>query len=112
MHDTTRSFLDACNKATCICPHKLAGPYRAFLTAIRESVTEGMALRMEFVAMLGDEEDPQVRGRLEELDQKLGALEREARTAMDHAKKVQAIHREFVEARDRLRTEIEEAGEP
>lgn len=106
MHAKTKALLKGCKDSEHICPKKVGAPMRDFMAAIRAAVGQVSGLRLDYAEMQGLEDDPKVRGRLAELDQKMGAAEREARKLMDQAIKVQEILRQFRDTEARIRAEL------
>jgi hypothetical protein len=107
MNTKTKTLLKRCKDASHICPKKLGDPMRAFITAARAAQTQASELRLDYAEMQGHEEDQHVRAHLEQLDQKLGAIERENRKLMDQAIKVQGLMRQFRQTEERVRAELE-----
>ncbi len=106
MHTKTKALLDGCKKATHICPKKLGEPMEPFMTAAGAALSQVHGLRLQYAMMTGIEADQRTRVRLTDLDQKLGAIEREARKLMDQAIKVQDIFRQFRETETRIGSEL------
>ncbi len=106
MHARTKALLKSCKDSDHVCPKKVGEPMRPFLSAVRAALSQVSECRLDFAEMTGIETDPEIRARLAELDQKMGAAEREARKLMDQAIKVQEIFRQFRDAEARIREEL------
>lgn len=107
MTPETESFLQACTELVDIDPALSKDAFRGYIALVRAASNEAGALRAQFVDVQGDEDDRDIRGIVNELDQKLGALEREAGAMLNQAAKVQSIMREIREAAPRIKADAE-----
>lgn len=107
MTPETESFLQACTELVDIDPALSKDAFRGYIGLVRAASNEAGALRAQFVDVQGDEDDRDIRGIVNELDQKLGALEREAGAMLNQAAKVQSIMREIREAAPRIKADAE-----
>lgn len=111
MHAKTQDLLNGCRDASHVCPKKIGVPMEAYMAAVATGLGEVHALRLKYALMTGQEDVASSRGRMAELDQKLGAAEREGRKLMDQAIKFQDILRQFREAETRISAELDAAPE-
>lgn len=114
MHESTKRLLDGLDGAANVCPVKTGTAFRGLMELVRAAQAEVGALRLDYAIAVGDEDDPAVAGRLAELDQKLGAYEREVRKLADQAARVQGILREIKQFKPNIRADVERiaAGKP
>lgn len=110
MHAKTRLLLDTAANSTGIDPDATAAAFETFMGQLYAATADAQALRMAHVGVMTSEPDPNVRGRVAEIDQKAGALIREAGKLMEQVARVQDILREFKQSAPRIKTDTEEMG--
>lgn len=111
MHESTKKFLDGCDAADEICPKKTGGHQRDYLRATRRAIARVLELRTDFSEARDEETDPEIKTHLAELDQILGALEREAGKLGPQLDRFQEYLGRFKAARVHVRGGVEEVVE-
>ena len=91
----TTAFLAASKAARNVRRAAIEAPFAAIEDILAEARAEAFALMRRWRAMEVSEPDGTVRGRLEEYNQTLGALERECAKAIEHVQAVRRIAAQF-----------------
>ena len=95
MHSESRALLDACKTATAVRKSGSDAAFAAMENALANAVTEHFAIMRKWRAMELAETDQAIKGALEEYNQTLGAMEREAKKALEHVQAVRRIAAQF-----------------
>ena len=103
MNQQTKTFLERCDSCAHINPSKTSAVFSSFMKELRAAQLEAIDLRTEFVEVIGEETDSDIRGTIYEIDQKHGALEREINNLLSQAARVQDILRDCREGAKRIR---------
>lgn len=106
MDTTTSHAIGVCTDPS-LCPSHVQTEAQELLTALTGVTQASAGARAALVAAEGAEPSPSVRARLEELDQTLGAIEREARALTTQTRRVVGALRQLQEVAPRVLADID-----
>ena len=102
-HDKTTELLAKTKASKKISSKDTAPVLGELVSVVNAALSEVSALRMHYAVAAAAEDDETTRDYLEQLDQKLGAMEREGRKLTDQGILVVRIFREFEQFEAHLR---------